>query len=69
MLAKPRVRGTSEKRSPLWIFEELATFRNHLLQRTGRLTQPKHTLTLTMSFNTTVQKDLMHFLVALKKAA
>jgi hypothetical protein len=69
MVAKPRVRGTTAKRSPLWIFKELATLRYQLLQRAGRLTEPKHQLTLTMSCNTTVQKDLMQYLAAFQKAA
>jgi hypothetical protein len=69
MMARPPERGTTEKRSPLWIFEQLATLRSRLLQRAGRLTAPQKTLTLTMSANEAVQKDLLHFLDVLKEAA
>jgi hypothetical protein len=69
MIARPPERGTTEKRSPLWIFEQLATLRSRLLQRAGRLTKPEKKLTLTMSANEAVQKDLLHFLKVLKKAA
>ena len=69
MIAKPPERGTTEKRSTLWIFEQLATFRDRLLQRAGRLTDPQKKLTLTMSANEAVQKDLLHFLEVLKEAA
>jgi hypothetical protein len=69
MMAKPPERGTTEKRSPLWIFEQLATLRSRLLQRAGRLTEPQKKLTLTLSANEAVQKDLLHFLDVLKEAA
>ena len=44
-------RGTTEKRSPLWIFEELDTLRRKVLQRAGRLTRANGVVTLTMSAN------------------
>jgi hypothetical protein len=69
MIARPPERGTTEKRSPLWMFEQLATLRNRLLQRARRLTEPQKKLTLTMSANEAVQKDLLHFLEVLQKAA
>jgi hypothetical protein len=69
MLTKPKSRGTTEKRSALWVFEELGTIRHHLLQRAGRLTQPHGKLTLTMHPNPAVKEDLIQFLDALKKAA
>lgn len=69
MVTKPKSRGTTEKRSALWAFEELGTIRHHLLQRAGRLTQPHGKLTLTMHPNTAVKEDLIQFLDALKKAA
>jgi hypothetical protein len=62
-------RGTTEKRSPLWIFEQLATLRDRLLQRAGRFTEPQKKLRLTMSTNEAVQKDLLHFLEVLQEAA
>jgi len=69
MITKPKSRGTTEKRSALWAFEELGTIRHHLLQRAGRLTQPQGKLTLTMNPNAAVKEDLIQFLEALKKAA
>ncbi len=58
-------RGTTEKRSPLWIFEGLATFRQKFLQRAGRLVQPKRKLTLVMNLNQTVKSAFHRYLTAL----
>ena len=69
MIAAPPSRGTTEKRSPLWIFTEIGLIRHHLLQRAGRLTEPQGKLTLTLSGNEAVKRDLLHFLDALKEAA
>jgi hypothetical protein len=69
MTVKPKEKGTTEKRSPLWAFEELATIRQRLIQRAGRLTQPQGKLTLTMSGNEAVKRDLLNLLNVLKKAA
>jgi len=69
MIASPPDRGTTEKRSPLWIFEEMATLRSRLFQRAGRLTVPQKKLTLTMNVNKAVQRDLLHFLEVLQEAA
>jgi hypothetical protein len=69
IITKPKSRGTTEKRSALWAFEELGTIRHHLLQRAGRLTEPHGKLTLTMNPNAAVKEDLIQFLDALKKAA
>jgi hypothetical protein len=69
MMARPPERKTTEKRSSLLIFEQLATLRNRLFQRAGRFTVPQKKLTLTMSANEAVQKDLLHFLEILKEAA
>jgi len=69
MLTKPKTRGTTEKRSALWAFEELGTIRHHLLQRAGRFTHPHRKLTLTMNPNAAVKEDLLQFLEVLEKAA
>ena len=69
MAVKPRKRGTTEKRAPLWEFEELATVRQRLIQRAGRLTHPQGELTLTMSGNEAVKRDLLHYLDVLREAA
>lgn len=62
-------RHTTEKRAPLWQFEQLATLRNKLIQRAGRLTWPKGKLTLILSANPSVKSDLLHYLNVLKPAA
>ncbi len=69
MMLKPKSRGTTEKRTPLWEFEELDTLRHRLLQRGGRFTMPQGKLTLTMNANKAVKRDLLHILDALDKAA
>ncbi len=62
-------RNTTEKRAPLWRFEQLGTLRRKLIQRAGRLTRPQGRLTLTMSANPTVKAELLHYLEVLKHAA
>jgi hypothetical protein len=60
-------RGTSEKRTPLWFFEELRSMRHRLIQRAGRFTNPQGNLTLTLSVNESVKKGLLEFLEAAKE--
>ena len=62
-------RNTTEKRAPLWRFEQLGTLRRKLIQRAGRLTKPQGKLTLTMSVNPSVKSELLHYLDTLKQAA
>jgi hypothetical protein len=69
MLCYEQERNTTEKRAPLWRFEQLGTLRRKLIQRAGRLTRPSGKLTLTMSANPTVKSELLHCLEVLKKAA
>jgi hypothetical protein len=69
MAAQPPDRGTTEKRAPLWRFEELRSLRHRLIQRAGRFTNPKGYLTLTMSANESVKLGLLGYLEALKEAA
>ncbi|MBA7699951.1 hypothetical protein ES703_108657 [subsurface metagenome] len=57
------------KRSAAWTFKTLDTLRHRIIQRAGRLTKPQGELTLTMSANQAVRKDLLHFLDIVKKAA
>lgn len=61
-------RSTTEKRAPLWQFEQLATLRRQIIQRAGRLTRPQGKLTLTMSVNPSVKSKLLHYLHALSPA-
>ena len=57
------------KRPALWSFQTLDTLRHRIIQRAGRLTKPHGELTLTMSANQAVRKDLLHFLDRIEKAA
>lgn len=67
-LAAPS-RGTTEKRTPLWAFERLDTFRKGILQRAGRLTRPHGKLTLIISANQWVKQRLLDALRTLQNAA
>ena len=69
MLASPAIARALPKRPSLWTFERLDTLRHRIIQRAGRLTSPQRKLTLTMSANHKVRKDLLHFLDVVKKAA
>ena len=57
------------KRPANWVFEKLDTLRHRLIQRAGRFTRPNGDLTLTMSANNAVRRDLLHFLDVLQEAA
>ncbi|MFZ5996457.1 MAG: hypothetical protein ACOYW7_03095, partial [Nitrospirota bacterium] len=69
MTVHERRRGTTEKCSALWEFTEPNTLRRTLLQRAGRVTCPAGALTLTMSANPTVRKELLFYLDHLQRAA
>lgn len=69
MMVKQRSRNTTEKRAPLWKFQDLNTIRQSILQRAGRITRPEGTLTLTMSGNAAVRQEIICYLEALEKAA
>ena len=69
MLADPRSNYSRAKRPAAWAFQTLDTLRHRFIQRAGRLTLPKGELTLTLSSNAMVKKDLSHFLETLQKAA
>ena len=62
-------RKTTEKRATLWVFEKLATLRQRLIQRAGRLTRPHGVLTLTVNANPAVREDLLRYLDTLQAAA
>lgn len=62
-------RRTTEKRTPLWVFERLDTFRKGILQRAGRLTRPQGKLTLTISANLWTRHRLLEVLRSLQNAA
>jgi hypothetical protein len=69
MRTDSKTRGTTERRNPVWHFEQLATLRHHILQRAGRFTRPKGKLTLTITDNPALRRHLLHFLDAFKEAA
>ena len=69
MLAAPSALRALPKRPAAWAFEKLDTLRHRIIQRAGRFTRPQGELTLTMSANHVVRKDLLHFLDVLQKAA
>ena len=69
MLAHPRTRYCRAQRPAAWTFQSLGTLRHRIIQRAGRLTEPKGELTLTLSSNPKVKKNLLHVLEALKQAA
>jgi hypothetical protein len=69
MLASPAAERALPKQPAAWAFEKLDTLRHRLIQRAGRLTRPQGKLTLTLSANEAVRKDLLHFLDVLQKAA
>ena len=69
MLAAPSAPRALPKRPASWTFEKLDTLRHRIIQRAGRLIRPQGELTLTMSANQAVRKDLLHFLDVLQKAA
>jgi len=69
MIAAPSAQRALPKRPAAWAFERLDTLRHRIIQRAGRFTRPQGELTLTMSANRAVRKDLLHFLDVLQKAA
>ena len=69
MLAASTSFRARPKRPAAWNFNTLDTLRHRIIQRAGRLTRPQGKLTLTMSANTSVRKDLLHFLDSVQKSA
>ena len=69
VLAQPAAPRALAKRPAAWKFEKLDTIRHRIIQRAGRLNRPQGKLTLTMSANQAVRKDLLHFFNVLQKAA
>lgn len=69
MMTRQAQRTTQEKRPALWQFEQLSTIRQRIIQRAGRLIRPQGRLTLSMSANSAVQNELLHYLDQLEKAA
>ena len=59
-----RMRGTTEIRSPLWIFEKIQTLRNAFICKAGRFTQPAGKPTLTLNANPMVEQYMKNYLAA-----
>jgi len=68
MATRPADRITTPTRMALWSFHELQTLRRTLFARAGRLTRPQGELTLTMSANAEVQREILQHLHALQAA-
>ncbi len=62
-------RTTTEKRSPLWFFQQINTLRRIIIQRAGRITRPQGTTTLTISGNQTIKEMFENILDTLSAAA
>jgi hypothetical protein len=69
MISAPAASRAQPKRPTAWKFKTLDTLRHRIIQRAGRLTLPQGELTLTLSANRAVRKDLLHFLDTVQKAA
>ena len=69
MITQPASRTTQEKRPALWEFEKLDTIRKRIIQRAGRLIRPQGKLTLSMSANKAIEKEFLHLMDAIDKAA
>jgi hypothetical protein len=65
MKTKPKQRKTTPKRTPLWVFQQINTFRRNIVNRAGRLTRPQGKLTLTISGNNYVENEYREILAAL----
>ena len=68
MRCHAKSRKTTDKRAPLWHFEQLGTLRKKIIQRAGCLTNPGGKLTLTMSGNNSVKEQLLNYLAHLAPA-
>ena len=64
MRTMKRVLFTTPKRTCRYAFEKLRSLRHRLLQRAGRLTKPDGYLTLTMSGNEAIEKEIRSYLQA-----
>jgi Transposase DDE domain group 1 len=65
MRVAPRARRPGLTRPALFVFDQIGSFRKRLIQRAGRLTRPNGVLTLTLSANQEVARELRHALTRL----
>jgi len=64
MRACPRSRGTTAKRTVLWVFEGLASLRGKVIQRAARVSHPQGRKTLTFGKNEKLEEALREYGVA-----
>ena len=69
MQAVPRQRGTLSKRPASWRFDQLGTIRQRILHLAGRLSRPQGELTMSVSDNPAVRKELEKYLPQSRIAA
>ena len=69
MLSHPAAGRAFAKRPAAWKFQKLDSIRHKFIQRAGRLVRPQGRLSLVMSANKAVRKDLLHFFDVLQEAA
>ena len=69
MTTRPRERGTTRGRATLWCFEQVDTLRKTIIQRAGRLTQPRGRLTLTFCRGKLLKERLLQILENLDSLA
>ena len=62
MHTRERDRGTTEKRSPLWIFQKLSVIRRKIVQRAGKLIRPQGKLTMVMAADGPLKQEIEDFL-------
>jgi hypothetical protein len=62
---KPKQRKTTPKRAPLWVFQQINTFRRNIVNRAERVARPQGKLTLTISGNNYVENEYREILEAL----
>lgn len=62
---EPPQRKTTRKRAPLWVFEQVETFRRTTLHRPGRLSTPSGKLVLTFSANKDLKQRVLQIFKAL----
>jgi len=67
MIVKPATRNTTAKRTSLWPFEQLNSFRQRIIHRAGRLIRPDGKITLSMNANKSIENELLHYLSVMKK--
>jgi hypothetical protein len=65
MICAEPVRKTTEKRTPVWIFEKMDRIRSNFINIAGRLTMPQGKITLTMNANDAIEEDFPRIMGAL----